>query len=231
MRTHARASDSRSERQARAIRLKRGARLSTADIQAARAPSPWRVGNDALYKLCSERPGHTDEAEVIAKIWLIGRSYASAIERRKKKKSEKSDDFYVNTVAPAIMRSSIDTWITEAKQYEMPCEESLATLLRVHRKTTRLFWTISRLEKRSLASKYLHFHVPHLFYIYDTRAANALRRKVRGAGKQIAQTDNEYRKFAQKCLYLQQRIEERHRVSLTPRELDNLLLRTGWGAR
>lgn len=76
-------------------------------IKTAKSPSPWRVGNEVLYELCRTRPTHTDEADVIAKIWLIGRSYAAAIERRRNK-SDGNDNFYVDKVAPAIRRSSID---------------------------------------------------------------------------------------------------------------------------
>lgn len=204
----------------------------TADIlqRAEDRALPWRVGNDVLYELCRTRPTHADMAEVIAKIWLIGRSYAAAIERRKNK-SETNDDFYEKTVAPVIMGSSIDAWINRAKRYERPCEESWDTLLQVHHDTTKLFRDISDLEKRSLASKYLHFHVPKLFYIYDTRAAKALRsfpEVVRRAGRSGAKTDtqadNEYRKFAEKCFSLQQHIEQKFGVTLSPRELDNLLL-------
>lgn len=195
-------------------------------IAAAKLPSPWRVGNEILYELCRTRPAHTDEAEVIAKIWLIGRSYAAAIERRKNK-SDENDNFYVKTVAPAVIRSPIDAWLKEAKQHNKPSISSWTTLLQVHHKTTQLFSDISGLEKRSLASKYLHFHVPQLFYIYDTRAVEALR-LLRGvvcrAGRGVPETDNEYRKFAEKCLSLQQLAEEKYGVSLSPRELDNLLL-------
>ena len=195
-------------------------------IEFAQAPSPWRVGNDVLYDLCNARPKHTNEAEVIAKIWLIGRSYAAAIERRREK-SEENDEFYVKTVAPAIVRSRIDSWIGEAKRHGQPSVESLPTLLQVHHEMTQLFRKISGLEKRALASKYLHFHVPQLFYIYDTRALEALRvlRKIVGCNRRSTlQTDNEYRKFSEKCLSLQRHVKEEYDASLTPRELDNLLL-------
>jgi hypothetical protein len=197
-----------------------------AAIRAAQAPSPWRVGNDVLYDLCSTRPKHTNRAEVIAKIWLIGRSYAAAIERRKAK-SEENDEFYVNTVAPAITESNIDGWIREARRYGRPCAESWPTLLQVHHETTQLFSRISGLEKRALASKYLHFHVPQLFYIYDTRALEALRmlRKIVGrARRSTLQADNEYRKFSEKCLSLQRHVKEEYGTSLSPRVIDNLLL-------
>ena len=56
-------------------------------LEKAKAPSPWNVGNKVLYDLCRERPLHTDTQAVLAKIWLIGRAYAAAIERRKNKTS------------------------------------------------------------------------------------------------------------------------------------------------
>ena len=42
----------------------------------------WDLGNKVLYDLCSSYPYHKTDEEIIAKIWLIGRSYAAAIERR-----------------------------------------------------------------------------------------------------------------------------------------------------
>ena len=45
--------------------------------------TPWKLGNDVLYKLCAMHPRHTEDAVIIGKFWLIGRSYAAAIERRR----------------------------------------------------------------------------------------------------------------------------------------------------
>jgi len=195
-------------------------------INTAIAESPWRVGNGVLYNLCRTRPGHKEVPDVIAKVWLIGRSYAAAIERRRTK-SDTNDDFYVEVVGPEIVASDLDEWISEAKQYNSPSDKSLPTLLKVHHETTQLFSSISGLEKRSLASKYLHFHVPRLFYIYDTRAVQGLSKLGKllpRAGKSNANVDNEYRKFAEKCLSLQGYIEIHYGVRLSPREIDNLLL-------
>ena len=198
-------------------------------IALAQAASPWGAGNEVLYELCRKHPLHTEVPFVIAKVWLIGRSYAAAIERRRNK-TDLNDDFYVQTVGPLIIRSEIDSWIKSSKQWGKPSAESFATLLEVHARTTKLFSDISGLEKRSLASKYLHFHVPSLFYIYDTRAVEAMRElssvvgRVGKVAKGGAPADNEYRKFAEKCLALQLHIESKFGVSLTPREIDNLLL-------
>ncbi len=198
----------------------------TALIHAAQKPTPWDVGNNALYDLCRTRPSHAKAEDVIAKIWLIGRSYAAAIERRRDK-SETNDDFYVDVVAPMIVNSQIDSWLADARVHEKPSEKSLEIMLRVHHETMSLFCEVSGLEKRSLASKYLHFHVPQLFYIYDSRAIVGLRHLSKYTGRASRsglRADGEYRKFCEKCLSLQMHIENNYSVSLSPRELDNLLL-------
>lgn len=100
----------------------------TRAIQAAIAPSPWRVGNDVLYSLCRTRPRHIHQGDILAKIWLIGRSYAVAIERRTEK-SDENDDFYIDRVAPAIAASDIDRWIKAAKRCDGWSDDSRTTML------------------------------------------------------------------------------------------------------
>ena len=121
-------------------------------IKEAQAANPWDFGNEVLYSLCRENPHHKRPDKVLAKIWLIGRSYAAAIERRRNR-SDTGDDFYVSKVAPMIINSDIDKWISRAKK-----QRTTESLVDAHHMTTQLFNDISGLEKRSLASKYLHFH-------------------------------------------------------------------------
>lgn len=195
-------------------------------VKQARLPTPWDLGNKVLYELCQKHPSHQETQVVLAKIWLIGRSYAAAIERRRDKEDQ-NDNFYIKTVAPAIISSDIDTWITSAAKHSAPSEESFDIILSTHANVTTLFSTISGLEKRSLASKYLHFHLPNLFYIYDTRAVEAMRLLLSVVGRARSRAtgaDSEYRKFAEKCLRLQTYISGEFEVLLTPRQLDNLLL-------
>ena len=186
------------------------------------------LGNDVRYRLCASHPLHTELQAVIAKVWLIGRPYAAAIERRKNRETNEANDvFYVKTAAPTIMNSKIDCWIAMARQKSPVGPSSLTVSLKVHRRTTELFKRISEQEKRALASKYLHFHVPRMFYIYDSRAVtaiSALSNIVGRVGRNSFEGDNEYRKFAEKCVRLQQHVQDHFGVSLTPREIDNLLL-------
>lgn len=190
-----------------------------AQVRRAKNLSPWEIGNRVLYKMCEDHPRHRRPDDVIAKIWLIGRAYAAAIERRKTQDSNLGDVFYTNVVVPTIIASDIDRWIAKAMR-----SESRADILDAHFKTTNLFNAISGLGKRSLASKYLHFHAPHLFYILDQRARKGLAgitelRTVRGAG-----WDNQYRLLYDKCSALTVAIQERYSIKLSPRQVDNLLL-------
>lgn len=201
--------------------------LNAALFQAACSSSPWDLGNEVLYSLCRTYPTHASDAAVIAKVWLIGRSYAAAIERRRER-PEGDDDFYIDVVAPQIVASPIDQWLQQLAEFSHPNADSLPHILRTHAQVTTLFGQISGLEKRSLASKYLHFHLPHLFYIYDTRAVKAMRKfsglvgRARGTP---ADTDLEYGKFALKCLRLQDHVTHMFGITMLPRGLDNLLLR------
>jgi len=60
--------------------------ITKEDIEAVRTPWVWDLGNRILYDMCQSYPGHSKDDEIVAKIWLIGRSYAASIERRRNAK-------------------------------------------------------------------------------------------------------------------------------------------------
>lgn len=195
-------------------------------INASQQPSPWDLGNRVLYDLCKTHPGHRAEDEIVAKIWLIGRAYAAAIERRKNG-DENNDKFYLGMVAPTVRKSNIDRWLGRLKDVSSTTTETLPLVTETHQNVMILFEQISGLNKRSLASKYLHFHYPNIFFIYDSRACNAMRmlKDITGrAPEWNGEGDNEYRKFVTKCVALRDHIKKEYQVSLTPRQLDTLLL-------
>jgi len=195
-------------------------------IQASQKENVWSLGNLVLYDLCKNHPFHKTNEEIIAKIWLIGRSYAASIERRKTNDETINDDFYSDKVAPIIQKSDIDNWINKCRS-----SKSINDILQVHHNVTNLFNTISGLNKRSLASKYLHFHLPEYFFIYDTRAVKSIGNvlKILGQkrfiiGKTQLEFDKEYSKFFYKCHFVQEHIKEKYGVILNCRQLDNLLI-------
>ena len=185
----------------------------------------WALGNEVLYELCQKHPEHKTEGEVLAKIWLIGRSYAAALERRQKQDGLNTEDFY-NKAADQIKKSKIDEWIKECRNNSDPIVH-----IKTHKKVVNLFETITGLEKRSLASKYLHFHLPGAFFIYDSRAVGAMPALLRKLGiKKVSNTykseeyDEKYAAFYEKCLVAQKAIKEKYSINCSCRDIDTVLL-------
>jgi hypothetical protein len=200
-----------------------GTALTSDFIRAAIGPSVWDFGNEVLYRLCKEHPRHDSEEIVIAKVWLIGRSYAAAIERRRTvRETTAGDRFYECAVAPGIRQSKIDSWL---RSLDTDKSGGVDVPLKVHGKVTDLFSTISQMQKRSLASKYLHFHFPERFYIYDSRACTALARLARPPRRpHVLGTDRQYAAFVHRCDALNERVRKVIGRRLSARELDKVLL-------
>lgn len=200
-----------------------------AEIDECLKPSPWDLGNSVLYQLCQLHFEHKRLDEIIAKTWLIGRSYAAAIERRKNNKGV-SDDFYVNIVAPTIQKSHLDVALASLRQERRISSSNAIEILRIHHYLVKTLEPITGLEKRSFCSKYLHFHLPALFFIYDSRASTAMRTFISQVPKDLAcivgnlEIDTDYAKFVAKCLALRNLIAEVYECDLTTRQMDNLLL-------
>jgi hypothetical protein len=198
------------------------------DIVYALGPSPWDLGNQVLYSLCQNYPKHDADDAIVAKFLLIGRTYAAAIERRKNAE-ETSDDLYTVTLVKKIKKSKLDAWLAALPNQVIDPWRVLGSVITVHKRLTDLLFDLTGQEKRVLASKYLHFHRPDLFFIYDSRAKNAITKVTprRNEIRDIAagHADSEYHVFCRRCQYLRDSISERFGTNLTPRQLDKILLR------
>jgi len=187
--------------------------------------STWDVGNDALYGLCRRHPEHHDNAEIIAKLWLIGRTYAASIERRRHDVAKVSgDDFYTTVVAPRIRSARIDRWLRPLTALRRPVAE---TVLPAHARLTELFQQISGNQKRSLASKYLHFHFPRAVYIFDERVSRGIREvspPLRLRELPFREFDDTYARFFLRCQQLHEELEQIMGRRMVPREVDKVLL-------
>lgn len=191
----------------------------------------WHFGNSVLYEMCSSQPLHTDPDVIVGKLWLIGRSYAAAIERRKTGDANDSEAFYYNVVAPKLQEigQELDQRIAQLNQFSKPTEDNLDLILNTHKFLTDAFNEITGLEKRSLASKYLHFHCPKMFYIYDSRSAAAIRKYVPKNTARLYKhypcgCDVEYADFCVRAIELQEFAERKHAKLLSAREIDDFLL-------
>ena len=194
------------------------------------AQQRWVFGNSILYQMCAENPGHDQTDIIVGKLWLIGRSYAAAIERRKTADGYQGDDFYYEVVAPKMLEigKELDARLAYLNNTDKSIKECIPDILETHRFLMDAFTELTGLEKRSLASKYLHFHCPDKFYIYDSRARGAIDKLVKRPDKEILfginKYDAEYGDFVCRMLELQEYFEENLGIHETPRGIDNFLL-------
>lgn len=204
---------------------------SKENIDNALKSSEWDFGNEVLYELCSKNFKHEEDGKIIAKVWLIGRSYAAAIERRRNK-TDINDDFYISKVAPLFKNSEIDNLLASINRGIEITTENLKEILWVHYYLMQEIKRITEIEKRSFCSKYLHFHLPNLFFIYDSRVVTALRKYSSTVPKELAyltkseNIDNEYAKFFLKSFVLKNQIEREYNLKLTNRQFDKILILT-----
>ena len=122
----------------------------------------WKFGNDILYQLCRDYPYHKDDSVIIAKIWLIGRSYAAAVERRKQKNEAlpQGDRFYEQCVVPALKNSQLDQKIDDLRHH-VSMEDAIEPILELHSYLVTKLEEITHDHKRSLASSIYIFTCRH----------------------------------------------------------------------
>ena len=191
--------------------------------------SRWEYGNSVLYRMCEEEPEHKEIDVIVGKIWLIGRSYAAAIERRKNAVVV-GDDFYYDEVAPKLLEigPELDDRITKLRKSKGLILDDIKLVLSTHKFLMDIFYELTGLEKRSLASKYLHFHCPEKFFIYDSRArvgiGKLVKRPNKGILTDVYNCDPEYGDFVCRMLELQEYLDEQLGVYELPRKLDSFLL-------
>lgn len=186
----------------------------------------WCWGNEVLYRMCREEPGHTRLDVIAGKVWLIGRTYSAEIERKAGNHIEAGQNFYAARVAPMIRDSDIDNWLASVQAIERVTDDNVADVLRVHKQVTDLFNQISGTEKRSLASKYLHFHQPRAFFIFDSIANAKIREALKGRRFKVpTEFDGLYTEFVYRCLWYRDNVfEPALGRQSSPRELDRHLL-------
>jgi hypothetical protein len=186
--------------------------------------------NQILYDMCEKARTNTKEEEIIAKLRLIGRSQASALERGAKCE-RLGDDLYVLSAAPAVRAAGeeLDTRIGGLRQHPRITADLSERILETHAFLTGLLHSVTQIHNRSLASKYLHYHAPEIFPIYDSRAYASLQSLNTAFGiKKLElpaeEYDSAYADFISKLIPLMDYIGNEFDVWLNPRELDKLLL-------
>ena len=192
---------------------------------------PWSIGNQVLYDLCLRYPYHAVDAEIVAKIWLIGRAYAASIERGRGKAADSglsNDRFYTEAVPKALQESRLDEKLKALANLRETNTSNTGPVLDAHAHLVHLLHALTSKNKRSLAAKYLHFHRPDLFFIYDSRAVSGIRALgiSRRAIDVPSGADREYARFVGAAIGVREHVHSQFRKRLSPREIDRLLLAT-----
>lgn len=163
--------------------------------------------------------------------WLIGRAYSATIERRRTSEEEpfaENENFYDHRFAPIYQEANLDEVFKPLYDYSDINKNTITPILEVHRVLTQTLHKVTKQWKRSLATKYLHFHFPDLIFIYDKRASNTLGKYVPRWWKRELEEDPRYDmyyyRFCLSMMNLRDAIDADYHIKLSPRQLDNLLL-------
>jgi hypothetical protein len=120
-----------------------------------------RLLDDTLYQLCYEHPGHTDPGVVNAKLWLIGRGFATGVERHIPSTGKQGSSLGKMTVHLLRNAYAVDQIVRRLRQLHEPLDTGkLQVVITQHGKFCRIASRIARSKLVSFASKYLHFHAP-----------------------------------------------------------------------
>lgn len=199
--------------------------ITRKDVLGAMDPTIWDFANDWLYKLCRQYPKHIDESHCIAKVWLIGRSYSASIER---KSAPAGADKLYKEVAPKMQRSKLDELIAALPDGRSSYLTRFSRGVEVHAELIKIWCSAGAKGKRSLASKYLHFHRSNIFPILDSFALGAIRKVTPGMRHldqlSAATGDETYMAFCTRYAWLLNHIEERFQLHPSLRQVDQLLL-------
>ncbi len=141
----------------------------------------WRATDEALYELCRRHPGHADQAGVNAKLWIIGRTYATGIERKIPTNGKQGGS--MSRLAQHLLKHArqADDIFGHLRRLAEPLDpDKLRAILDLHGRFIALILPVVRRNQspRSFASKYMHFHNPAV-PIIDTYADAACRRMIR----------------------------------------------------
>lgn len=124
--------------------------------------------DDVLYGMCSSLPTHRRFAEVRAKVVIIGRAYASGLERH----TGGDPDAVVTTLVNC--QRWLDKEIAGLRRWadEVPSAARIEIIAALHKSLQDELETMGLV--RSFVSKYLHFHAP-VVPIFDNLANDQLK--------------------------------------------------------
>jgi len=175
------------------------------------------VRGRALYELCFLHRHHFRNEIVADKLRMILRYCAD-------------HGLQVNALSPELSalrlgRAGADRWFAGLTTAEVI---DPALVFEAHKRVMDVFDDLPAQQSRALASKYLHFHFPELFYLYDSRVETAALALGRGECGYLAwpEHDPDYARFFACCRRLAEEFTSLAGRRPNPREMDRIL--RGW---
>ncbi len=190
-----------------------------------------------LTDLCTTSSKHTSRADVYAKVYLIGRSYQTGIERHALPDGTGNNG--MDSIAERFLSCSgqLDSLIADLGTLgDEPTKANIEAVCKSHCKVIELLNGATRNDvvPRSFASKYLHFHAP-VVPIYDAYASATIARRdwkawtgIDAPNSSIDDVDPEYWNFCRRVARMADSWRT-NKLRPTARNLDIYLL--GWHAK
>ncbi len=175
----------------------------------------WAVLNKILYKMCKDYRSQKDLPVINAKVWIIGRTLATGIERMISSSGTQGDSLGQLARHMYKNRRILDSIFYRLSSIRGPLTiAKLKVIVVEHGKFVRLLAKILRDNQsaRSFASKYMHFHCPAV-PIYDRYANRELHRICRWENNyEVFElpkgADEEYYYFAMRFWQLYEKFKE-----------------------
>jgi hypothetical protein len=178
-----------------------------------RYDAEWSLLDETLYRLCRENPDNSSRPSVFAKVFIIGRSYETGLERRVNTRGNHGSA--ISQVAECLLRhgKKLDEWIGSLSGDIESAD--LRAIVDVHGRILNLLEPVTRKLKspRSFVSQYLHFHNPAV-PIYDSYAERSLKALVpwddalnvfNASGAPDPKYDRHVKRFLRLCSIVQQK--------------------------
>lgn len=122
----------------------------------------WATLDKHLLAACEADPSHTDVHAVFAKVALVNRVYRTNLRFGGKDAEWR--------IAEHMTAAALDHAFVGLDGTERFSEATFQSVVKAHQDLLSVVWTATKRTEVSFASKYLHFHFPRLFPIYNSFA-------------------------------------------------------------
>ena len=192
-----------------------------------RYDAEWSLLDETLYRLCRENPENSSRPSVFAKVFIIGRSYETEIERQIKPRGTQGRSIF--QVAECLLGhgKKLDKWIGSLSGDIESAD--LRAIVDVHGRILNLLEPVTRKLKspRSFVSQYLHFHNPAV-PIYNSYAELSLKSLVPwddalNVFKAPGAADREYDRYVKRFLRLCSIVHQKELI-VSVKRLDHYLI-------